>query len=61
MKAQIKNCKDLEQLRLLYKQHYNIKDLEDDFRLQKETIQSKAQLLNPKNFSQNGHTSHTQA
>ena len=61
VKAQIKNCKDLEQLRLLYKQHYNIKDLEDDFRLQKETIQSKAQLLNPKNFSQNGHTSHTQA
>lgn len=61
VKAQIKNCKDLEQLRLLYKQHYNIKDLEDDFRLQKETIQSKAQLLNPKNFSQNGHTSHSQA
>ena len=59
VKGQIKNCKDLEQLRLLYKQHYNIKDLEDDFRLQKETIQSKAQLLNPKNFSQNGHANHT--
>lgn len=54
VKAQIKSCKDLEQLRLLYKQHYNIKDLEEDFRLQKETIQSKKQLLNPQNISSNG-------
>ncbi|WP_248722730.1 AAA family ATPase [Seonamhaeicola sp. ML3] len=58
IRAQINKCKDIEQLRLLYNQYYNIKELEEDFRLQKETIQAKAELLNPKNYSQNGTSAH---
>lgn len=58
IRAKIKNCKGIEQLRLLYKHYYRIKDLEEDFRIQKETIQAKTHLLNPKNFSQNGNTNH---
>lgn len=51
-------CKDIEALRELYNQYYSMKDLDEDFKLQKETIQSKKQLLNPQNFSSNGATSH---
>lgn len=55
----IKECKDIEVLRKLYNKYYSMKDLEADFKLQKETIKSKVKLLNPKNFSQNGHANHT--
>lgn len=55
----IKECKDIEALRKLYNKYYSMKDLEADFKLQKETIESKVKLLNPKNFSQNGHANHT--
>ena len=54
VRNQIKKCNDIEQLRLLYKQYYSMKDLEEDFKLQKETIQAKKQLLNPQNISSNG-------
>ena len=54
VRNQIKKCDDIEKLRLLYKQYYTMKDLEEDFKLQKETIQSKKQLLNPQNISSNG-------
>jgi hypothetical protein len=54
VRSQIKKCDDIEKLRLLYKQYYTMKDLEEDFKLQKETIQSKKQLLNPQNISSNG-------
>ncbi|MBV7270145.1 AAA family ATPase [Winogradskyella luteola] len=60
VRAKIKQCNDLEQLRELYRQNYHIKELEADFKLQKETIQSKAQLLNPQNISNNGTISSTQ-
>ncbi|WP_046755229.1 AAA family ATPase [Kordia jejudonensis] len=61
VREKIKNCNDIEALRQLYNQYYTMKDLDEDFKLQKETIQSKKQLLNPQNFSQNGQTSHTNA
>ena len=61
VREKIKNCNDIETLRQLYNQYYTMKDLDEDFKLQKETIQSKKQLLNPQNISQNGHTSHTNA
>lgn len=54
VRNQIKECDDIEQLRLLYKQYYSMKDLEEDFKQQKETIQTKKQLLNPQNISSNG-------
>lgn len=54
VRNQIKKCNDIEQLRILYKQYYSMKDLDEDFKLQKETIQSKKQLLNPQNISSNG-------
>lgn len=54
VRNQIKKCNDIEQLRMLYKQYYSMKDLDEDFKLQKETIQSKKQLLNPQNISSNG-------
>ncbi|PWI29772.1 AAA family ATPase [Flavobacteriaceae bacterium LYZ1037] len=54
-------CNDIEALRQLYNQYYSMKDLDEDFKLQKETIQSKKQLLNPQNISSNGvNTSHPQ-
>lgn len=52
-------CNDIEALRQLYNQYYSMKDLDEDFKLQKETILSKKQLLNPQNISSNGTTSHT--
>lgn len=54
VKALIVKCKTLEELRLLYKDYYHFKQLENDFRLQKETIESKTQLFKPENFSSNG-------
>ncbi len=54
VKALIVKCKTLEELRLLYKDYYHFKQLENDFRLQKETIESKKQLLNPQNILPNG-------
>lgn len=54
VRNQIKKCDDIEKLRLLYKQYYTMKNLDEDFKLQKETIQSKKQLLNPQNISSNG-------
>ncbi len=54
VRNQIKECNDIEQLRLLYKQYYSMKDLEEDFKQQKETILAKKQLLNPQNISSNG-------
>lgn len=55
----ILECKDIDKLRALYQRHYTMKDLEEDFRLQKETILSKKQLLNPENISSNGTTNHS--
>src|SRR5690606_13970254 len=59
VRKQIKECKDIEQLRALYQRHYTMKDLEEDFQLQKETILSKKQLLNPEKISSNGTTNHS--
>lgn len=60
VRQEIISCKDIEQLRLLYKKYYSWKvELDSDFKLQKETIESKKQLLNPQNFSTNGTTNHS--
>lgn len=59
VRLKIQNCKDLEQLRVLYQQHYSTQELAADFKLQKETIEAKAHLLNPQKFSQNGHSAHS--
>ncbi|GAA4237607.1 AAA family ATPase [Postechiella marina] len=58
VREQIKNCNDIETLRQLYNQYYTMKDLDEDFKLQKETIESKKKLLNPQNISSNGTTNH---
>jgi hypothetical protein len=56
-KSEIKNCNDLEQLRLLYTKHLNWKELLNEaFLNQKDKIQTKKELINPQNFSQNGIT-----
>lgn len=59
VRKQIKECKDIEQLRALYQRHYTMKDLDEDFQLQKETILSKKQLLNPEKISSNGTANHS--
>jgi len=59
VRLKIQNCKDLEQLRVLYQQHYSTQELAADFKLQKETIEAKTHLLNPQKFSQNGHSAHS--
>ena len=59
VREQIKQCKELDKLRDLYQSHYTMIDLVEDFRLQKETILSKKQLLNPQNISSNGVTNHS--
>lgn len=59
VRKQIQQCKHVEQLRALYQRHYTMKDLDEDFRIQKETILSKEQLLNPQNISSNGVTNHS--
>ena len=58
-RLKILNCKDLEQLRTLYQQHYSTQELAADFKLQKETIEAKTHLLNPQKISQNGHSAHS--
>lgn len=59
-RVEIRNCKDIENLRALYSKYQSWKgDLDADFRLQKETIESKKELLNPLNISTNGSTNHT--
>ncbi|MFD0964284.1 AAA family ATPase [Pseudofulvibacter geojedonensis] len=59
-REKIKACKDIEELRKLYTQYSNWRELlEYDFKLQKDTINSKEVLLNPKAFSTNGTTNHT--
>ena len=60
VRVEIKECNDIEKLRLLYKKYYSFKEeLDSDFKLQKETIESKTQLLNPQNFSTKGTTNHS--
>lgn len=58
-REKIKNTRNLEELNVLYNQYSNWRELlEYDFKLQKDTINSKEILLNPKSFSTNGSTSH---
>lgn len=58
-REKIKATKTIEELKVLYNQYSNWRELlEYDFKLQKETINSKELLLNPKNFSTNGTTAH---
>lgn len=59
IRAEIQACKTLEQLRKLYQQHYTIKDLLEDFKLQKETIEVKTNLLTTTKISQNGNTTYS--
>jgi hypothetical protein len=55
-REKIKATKNIEELRELYNQYSNWREeLEYDFKLQKETINAKELLLNPKAFSTNGH------
>jgi hypothetical protein len=55
----IKNSETLEELRVLYQQYQNWRELlEYDFKIQKDTINAKELLLNPKNFNTNGATNH---
>lgn len=58
-REKIKNTKNLDELKVLYNQYSNWRELlEYDFKVQKDTINSKEILLNPKSFSTNGSTSH---
>lgn len=58
-RKKIKATKTLEALKLLYNQYSSWRELlEYDFKLQKDTINAKELLLNPKSFSTNGHTHH---
>ncbi|RAK24177.1 AAA domain-containing protein [Flavobacterium aquaticum] len=58
-REKIKNTRNLEELNVLYNQYSNWRELlEYDFKLQKDTINSKEILLNPKSLSTNGSTSH---
>ncbi|AND64485.1 AAA family ATPase [Flavobacterium covae] len=58
-REKIKATKTVEDLKVLYNQYSNWRELlEYDFKLQKDTINSKEILLNPKTFSTNGSTSH---
>lgn len=54
-RQKIKNAKTIDQLKVLYAQYSNWSELlEYDFKLQKDEILSKEELLNPKNIHQNG-------
>lgn len=56
-REKIKATKTVEELRVLYTQYSNWRELlEYDFKIQKDTINSKELLLTSKNFSTNGHT-----
>ncbi|RVU91539.1 AAA family ATPase [Flavobacterium columnare] len=58
-REKIKATKTVEDLKVLYNQYSNWRELlEYDFKLQKDTINSKEILLNPKTFITNGSTSH---
>jgi len=55
----IKAAKTVDELKVLYNQYSEWRELlEYDFKLQKDTINSKELLLNPKSFSTNGHANH---
>lgn len=59
VREKIKAVTNLEELKKLYNQYSNWRELlEYDFKLQKDTITSKELLLNPKTFSTNGSTTH---
>lgn len=59
VREKIKTVKNLEELKKLYNQYSDWRELlEYDFKLQKDTITSKELLLNPKTFSTNGSTAH---
>ena len=56
-REKIKAAKTVEELKVLYNQYSNWRELlEYDFKLQKDTINTKELLLNPQNFSSNGYT-----
>ena len=56
-REKIKATKTVEELKVLYNQYSNWRELlEYDFKLQKDTINTRELLLNPQNFSSNGHT-----
>ena len=58
-RERIKATKTVDELKVLYNQYSNWRELlEYDFKLQKDTINAKELLLNPKSFSTNGHTHH---
>lgn len=58
-REKIKATKTVEELKVLYNQYSNWREeLEYDFKIQKDTINSKELLLNPETFSTNGHTHH---
>lgn len=59
VRKQILACDSIEQLSVLYNQHYSMVNLKADFKLQKETILAKKQLLNPKNILSNGTTNNS--
>lgn len=56
-REKIKATKTVDELKVLYNQYSNWRELlEYDFKLQKDTINAKELLLNPQNFSSNGHS-----
>jgi hypothetical protein len=56
-REKIKSAKTIDELKVLYNQYSGWRELlEYDFKLQKDTINTKELLLNPKSFSSNGHT-----
>lgn len=58
-REKIKTTKTVEELKVLYNQYSNWRELlEYDFKLQKDTINAKELLLNSQNFSSNGHNTH---
>lgn len=58
-REKIKATKTVDELKVLYNQYSNWRELlEYDFKIQKDTINAKELLLNPKSFSTNGHTHH---
>lgn len=58
-REKIKATKTVDELKVLYNQYSNWRELlEYDFKIQKDTINSKELLLNPKTFSTNGSTTH---
>lgn len=56
-REKIKTTKTVEELKVSYNQYSSWRELlEYDFKLQKDTINSKELLLNPKTFNTNGNT-----